>query len=103
MSYEIKFPTSRIEKFFDKFLQKQISRQSIRDEILESIKKLGENARPFGDKNFTQIKPPIPIYHRHAQYRLRIGNYRVLYNVDDDQKTVWLLDIRLRSEKTYRR
>ncbi|MCK5306746.1 MAG: type II toxin-antitoxin system RelE/ParE family toxin [Candidatus Omnitrophica bacterium] len=35
-------------------------------------------------------------------YRLRIGDYRVLYNVDDKQKIVWILDIRICAEKTYR-
>lgn len=103
MGYEIRFPLLRLEKYFDRFLRKQISRQNIRDGILDSIKKLEKNPRPFGDKNFTQIKPPVPVYHHHAQYRLRVGNYRVLYNIDDKLKIVWLLDIRLRSEKTYKR
>ena len=91
MGYKIKFPTPRLEKYFDKFLQKQISRQNTRDEILGTIKDLENNPRPFSNKNFTQIKPPILISYYQAQYRLRIENYRVLYNVDDKQKTIWLL------------
>ncbi len=102
MVYKIKYPTARLEKYFDKFLEKQISNQNIKDEILNVIKELSSNPRPFGEKGFRQIKSPIPIHHYQAQYRLRIGNYRVLYNVDDKQKIVWLLDIRRRSEKTYK-
>jgi len=35
-----------------------------------------------------------------AQYRLRIGDYRVLYDVDDERRIVWILALRKRGERT---
>jgi mRNA-degrading endonuclease RelE of RelBE toxin-antitoxin system len=37
-----------------------------------------------------------------AQYRLRIGPYRILYDVDDRLKKVILLKLAKRDEQTYR-
>ena len=37
-----------------------------------------------------------------AQFRHRVGNYRILFDVDDGHKVVEVLDIRRRSERTYR-
>lgn len=103
MSYDIRFPTPRLEKYFDKFLQRSIPRKNIRVKISEEIKDLTNNPRPFHKKSFTQIKPPIGVHSHMAEYRLSIGDYRVLFNVEDKRKTVWILDIRKRSEKTYKR
>lgn len=36
-----------------------------------------------------------------AQYRLRIGPYRLLYDVDDQRKKVILLKLAKRDEHTY--
>jgi len=43
---------------------------------------------------FSETKPgfgQLDCFQFVAQYRLRVGNYRVLYDVDDKQKTVWIL------------
>ncbi len=37
-----------------------------------------------------------------AEYRLRVGNYRILFDIDDQASVVEVLDIRRRSEGTYR-
>ncbi len=37
-----------------------------------------------------------------AEYRLRVGNYRILFDIDDEGSVVEVLDIRRRSERTYR-
>lgn len=37
-----------------------------------------------------------------AQYRRRVGNYRILFDIDDRTETLELLDIRKRDEHTYR-
>ena len=34
-------------------------------------------------------------------WRRRVGNYRVIYQVDDDKELVSVLDIRRRTTKTY--
>ena len=37
-----------------------------------------------------------------AQFRHRVGNYRILFDVDEERKVVEVVDIRRRSERTYR-
>ncbi len=36
-----------------------------------------------------------------AEFRYRVGNYRILFDVNNDEKIVEVLDIRKRNEKTY--
>ncbi|MFH1379150.1 MAG: type II toxin-antitoxin system RelE/ParE family toxin [bacterium] len=100
MKYEIKFPSERIENKFYKNLSK-IHQPKIQDNIMERIEQLADNPRPEG-KSFKTLKPPIEIYQYAADCRLRIGNYRVLYDINDEKKTVWILHLRKRDEKTYR-
>lgn len=69
---------------------------------MEKIEKLADNPRPFAEKPFLKLKPPIQFYQFTAQYRLRVGDYRILYDVDDERKIVWILALRIRSEKTYK-
>ena len=96
--YKVKFPNVSIEKKFFKEL-KDIESKHIQDEILDEALALASNPRPKGEP---KIKPPIEIYNFIAQYRLTIENYRVLYDVDDRIKTVWILGIRKRNERTYK-
>ena len=102
MSYDIRYPTPRLKKYFDEFLQKNIPHKNQRKKIVDEVDALRSTPRPFHKKGFTEIKPPMPASYHLAEYRLRIGDYRVLYNVDDKQKIVWILDIRIRAEKTYK-
>jgi len=37
-----------------------------------------------------------------ASYRHRVGNYRILFDIDDENRRLEILDIRRRSERTYR-
>jgi mRNA interferase RelE/StbE len=101
MTYEVRFPNRSIEKKFDKVLLK-IPQANIQYEIMESVEQLADNPRPFGEKPFKKLKPPIQFFQFTAQYRIRIGNYRVLYDIDDNKKIVWILALRKRSEKTYK-
>lgn len=103
MSYDIRYPTLRLKRYFEDFLQKKIPHKNQRKKIVDEIESLKGNPRPFYKKGFREINPPMPVSYHLAEYRLRIGDYRVLYNVDDKQKIIWILDIRLRGEKTYRR
>ncbi|MBI4397882.1 MAG: type II toxin-antitoxin system RelE/ParE family toxin [Candidatus Omnitrophica bacterium] len=96
--YAVQFPTSGIRKKFQKALQ-SISSVSTREEIMTAVEALADHPRPFGEP---KIKPPLIVYSFTAQYRIRIGNYRVLYDVDDSCNTVWILDVRKRNERTYR-
>ena len=101
MKYEVKFPSHSIEKNFEKALSK-IHPVKLQEEIMKEVEKLADNPRPYGEKPFKKLKLPIQFYQYAAQYRIRIGDYRVLYDVDDEKKTVWVLSLKRRSEKTYR-
>jgi len=101
MKYEVRFPDSSIEKRFDKAISK-ISQVNIQNEIIEEVEKLADNPRPYGKKPFKKLKPPVQFYRFVAQYRIRIGDYRVLYDVDDERKIVWILALRRRGERTYK-
>lgn len=101
MKYEVRFPSSSIEQKFKKELLK-IHSAKLQEEILKEVEKLTDNPRPFGLKAFKKLQIPTHFYEYVAQYRIRIGDYRVLYDVDDKKKIVWILALRKRSEKTYK-
>lgn len=96
--YKVKFPNVSLEKKFYKDLE-GIQPKHLQNEIVDAALDLANNPRPKGEP---KIKPPIEIYNFVAQYRLTIDNYRVLYDVDDRAKTVWIFGIRKRNERTYR-
>lgn len=98
MKYSVKFPSRSIEKKFVKRISK-ITPIEIQDRIWDGILALSNNPRPAYTPKIT---PPIDVYNYTAQYRLRIGNYRVLYDVDDSTKTCWIIALRDRNERTYK-
>ena len=97
MKYGVRFPTDSIAKKFRKVLE-SISPQKIRDEIMNEVESLADNPRPAGEP---KLKPPLIVFQFTAQYRIRVRSYRVLYDVDDQNKTVWILALRKRNERTY--
>lgn len=62
--------------------------------ILNKIVILEENPRPPGHDKIAAAKPPL--------YRIRIGNYRVFYFINDEGKSVIIVDIVRRTTQTYR-
>ena len=80
---------------FTKIALKSLKKNQREDQmkIIKGIEDL--SVSPLLKSNVKKLKAS-------SHYRLRIGDYRVLYNVDDKQKIVWILDIRIRAEKTYR-
>lgn len=100
MKCKVRFPSPSIEKKFNAILSR-IPQVKIQDRIMDEVEKLANNPRPFGKKLFKQLKPPIQLYRFTAQYRIRIGDYRVLYDVDDKRRIVWILVLRKRSKRTY--
>lgn len=97
--YHVGFPSESIEKHFEKELA-CLDRNMI-TRIKGYVELLAEHPRPPG-KKFKFLNPPVAVYSYAAKYRLRIGDYRILYDVDDVAKKVILLGIKRRSEKTYR-
>ncbi|MCL5773521.1 MAG: type II toxin-antitoxin system RelE/ParE family toxin [Firmicutes bacterium] len=90
MKYEIHFAGSRVEKEFEKFLSKLSKKEEKR--IYDSIAELGDNPRPPG-KKFKFLEKELVFYKYVAHYRLRIGDCRVFYDVDDGKKVIILLGI----------
>ena len=97
MHYQVRFPTASLQKKFEKELD--CLPEEIRDEIIRKTEALSHDPRPSGEP---KIKPPVEVYNYTAQYRLRIGKYRVLYDVNDATKTVWIFALRKRGESTYK-
>ena len=59
--------------------------------IAAATYQLRENPRPAGMKKLTG----------HQAYRIRIGDYRILYTVDDKAREVRMEAVRKRGEQTY--
>lgn len=61
-------------------------------DIDKAILALAQNPRPHGCKKLTDKEG----------YRIRVGNYRILYTIDDKTKIVVIYRIKIRSEATYK-
>ncbi|WP_414755976.1 type II toxin-antitoxin system RelE family toxin [Anabaena sp. CCY 9910] len=72
-------------------VQKQLDslQDEIRDRILEKILLLAENPRPEG---------VVKLRGYDNEYRIRIGDYRVRYEIDDSELIVLLLLCKHRKE-----
>ncbi|MCX5794176.1 MAG: type II toxin-antitoxin system RelE/ParE family toxin [Elusimicrobia bacterium] len=98
--YSVGFASEAVEKHFLKELTKLP--RTLASRIKEAIESLAADPRPQG-KKFKFPRPPVSIAHMVATHRLRVGDYRILYDVDDEAKRVVLLAVRRRSESTYQR
>lgn len=56
--------------------------------VVEKIKLLAENPRPDGCKKLSGDE----------KYRLRVGNYRVLYRIEDDLLIIYVVKVGHRKE-----
>lgn len=63
--------------------------------VREAIVQLAEDPRRHGAIKLENA--PV------GQYRYRVGDFRILFDIDDNAKTVEILDIRRRDEQTYRK
>ena len=63
-----------------------------RKKIDQAILELASHPRPHGCKKLTD----------NEGYRVRVGNYRVLYTIDDQSKTIVIYRIKVRNESTYK-
>lgn len=97
--YQVGFASAAVEKSFEKELSRLDRPVLLR--IKEAIDSLAVNPRPQG-KKIKALRPPVQIAFFLAQYRIRVGDYRILYDIDDTEHRVILLALRRRSEKTYR-
>ena len=75
-AYKIFFKKS-VEKDFNEIPKKDLKK------ILEHIEVLAEDPRPPGCEKLTGQQ----------RYRLRQARYRILYSIQDDELTVWVVKI----------
>ena len=76
--------------FFKKSVQKDLSAIPKNDlkRILSRIKALAEDPRPPGCEKLTGQE----------RYRMRQGRYRILYSIQDDELTVWVVKVAHRKD-----
>ena len=98
MGYEVVFPSERVERSFQKSLSKIPA--DYQDAIVTAIRSLAANPRPEGKRTKKLAGQPI-VSQFTAQYRLPIGPYRLLYDIDDQRKKVIILKLAKRDEQTY--
>lgn len=74
--YKLFFKKS-VQKDFDSIPKKDLKR------ILSRIESLSEDPRPKGCEKLTGQE----------RYRLRQGRYRIVYSVQDDELTIWVVKV----------
>ena len=82
MAYEVEFTTSAAKEFRN--LERTIQKR-----ILKKVEPLSVNPRPSGSKKLVGSED---------SYRIRIGDYRVVYEVNDGTLTVLVMRVRHRRE-----
>ena len=75
-AYKIFFKRS-VEKDFKTIPKKDLNR------ILDRIEKLAEDPRPSGSEKLTGQE----------RYRVRQGLYRIVYSIQDNELTVWVVKV----------
>jgi len=75
-AYKVFFKKS-VQKDFDSIPKKDLKK------ILNRIAGLAENPRPAGCEKLTGKE----------RYRLRQGRYRIVYSIQDDELTVWVVKV----------
>ncbi len=93
--YSILFPTDKLRKEFDAFLGK-IPLPSIRNKVIKVLQSLQTNPVPIYDKNLKTL-----VHHELSDYRYRVNDYRIFFDVDHEAKIVWIFQIKKRDERTY--
>lgn len=64
----------------------------VQERVLEAITALANNPRPFGTHKLED-----------DLYRIRIGRYRVIYWLNDEERLVVITKVAKRNQRTYRR
>ena len=82
--YKIELP-KRVTKQLDKIPDKDYP------SVSKAIQNLKETPRPIGCKKLLE-----------SLYRIRMGDYRVIYWIDDKTKTIIITKVERRRERTYR-
>lgn len=84
--YEVRYSTRAVKSF------RKLPRQA-QEQILKKLDKLKANPYQLGVVKLTGFSE--------ADYRARVGNYRILFAIDKKAKLVIVADIRRRTTQTY--
>ena len=57
--------------------------------VMSTLKDLAENSRPVGSRKITGSK---------NDWRIRIGEYRIIYEIDEDAEAIKVMRVRHRRE-----
>lgn len=73
------------EIFFKESVWKELKNVPKNDlkRILSRVEKLGDDPRPMGCEKLTG----------HELYRVRQGNYRIVYSIQDYELTIWVIKV----------
>jgi mRNA interferase RelE/StbE len=73
------------EIFFRESVWKELKKIPKADlkKILSRIEQLGTDPRPMGCEKLTG----------HEFYRIRVGNYRIVYSIQDNELTIWVVKV----------
>lgn len=84
-NYILKLASRKVEKELDDLPQKAYAR------IRAKIKALADNPRPQGVIKLSE-----------KVYRIRVGDYRIIYSIFDKEKILLIDKVAIRSESTYK-
>ncbi len=54
-----------------------------------------------GLKNWPNSKKTVALVNHEYAYRLRVGRFRVFFNIEDTIRIVWIEEVKKRDERTY--
>jgi mRNA interferase RelE/StbE len=87
MTYRV-FLKSSAAKFLNKIIDKDYKI------ISRNIVVLSHESRPFNSKKIATDEKNI--------YRIRVGRYRIIYYIDDINRIINILEVKIRRENTYK-
>jgi len=77
--------------YLERAAERELKRLSAEDfqRVISHIKGLAENPRPTGCRKITGSE---------RDWRIRVGDYRIIYEIDDKARTVRVMRVRHRRE-----
>lgn len=79
------------EVYLERYAERDLKRLMAKDfhRIISHIKSLAQNPRPSGCRKIVGSK---------SDWRIRVGEYRVIYEINEEEKTVRVMRVRHRRE-----
>ena len=84
--YRVELLDRTVQRALDRIREPDFSR------VAQTILRLEDNPRPPGCRKL----------HGKDGWRVRVGNWRVIYHIDDQERVVTIVEIKRRREDTYR-